>query len=76
MPNNKCEYCGGSQIINGLTVSAFGSHDAGLRCKPKKESFLRWLERNKRETLFAELCTSCGTVKRLYVKDPKRDWVV
>jgi hypothetical protein len=25
---------------------------------------------------FADLCTSCGTVKRLYVKDPKRDWVV
>jgi hypothetical protein len=34
------------------------------------------LERHKRETLFADLCTSCGTVKRLYVKDPKRDWVV
>ena len=33
-------------------------------------------EREKRETLFADLCTSCGTVKRLYVKDPKRDWVV
>ena len=30
----------------------------------------------KREALFADLCTSCGTVKRLYVKDPKRDWVV
>ena len=25
---------------------------------------------------FADLCTSCGTVKRLYVKDPQRDWVV
>ena len=49
----------------------------GLLCKAKKKRFFGWSwEREKRETLFADLCTSCGTVKRLYVKDPKRDWVV
>ena len=42
----------------------------------KRKAFSNGLEREKRETLFADLCTSCGTVKRLYVKDPKRDWVV
>jgi hypothetical protein len=44
--------------------------------KRKRKGFFKWSEREKRETLFADLCTSCGTVKRLYVKDPKRDWVV
>ena len=80
MPKDTCEYCGGSQLINGLLVSASGgSGDVrpGLLCKAKKKRFLGWsLERDKREPLFADLCTSCGTVKRLYVKDPKRDWVL
>ena len=84
MPNNTCEHCGGSQLISGLTVSASGgSGDVrpGLLCKEKEKekgffNFFKWSAREKRETLFADLCTSCGTVKRLYVKDPKRDWVV
>src|ERR1022692_2953963 len=79
MPNNTCEHCGGSQLISGLTVTASGGGGdvrPGLRCKAKEKGFFRWLERHKRETLFADLCTSGGTVKRLYVKAPKRDWVV
>src|SRR5271163_416296 len=79
MPNNTCEHCGGSQLISGLTVSASGGGGdvrPGLICKEKEKGFFKRSEREKRETLFADLCTSCGTVKRLYVKDPKRDWVV
>ena len=82
MPNNTCEHCGGSQLISGLTVSASGGGGdvrPGLLCKAKEKGFfkgfLKW-SRGKRETLFADLCTSCGTVKRFYVNDPKRDWVV
>ena len=79
MPNNTCEHCGGPQLISGLTVSASGGGGdvrPGLLCKEKEKGFFKRSEREKRETLFADLCTSCGTVKRLYVKDPKRDWVV
>jgi hypothetical protein len=79
MPKNTCEHCGSSQLISGLTVSASGGGGdvrPGLLCKEKEKRFFKWSEREKRETLFADLCTSCGTVKRLYVKDPKRDWVV
>ena len=80
MPNNTCEHCGGSQLISGLTVSASGGGGdvrPGLLCKAKKKRLFGWSwAREQRETLFADLCTSCGTVKRLYVKDPKRDWVV
>jgi len=80
MPNNTCEHCGASQLISGLTVSASGGGGdvrPGLLCKPKKKGlFGRSWEKEKRETLFADLCTSCGTVQRLYVKDPKREWVV
>ena len=67
MPNNTCEHCGGSQLISGLTVSASGGGGdvrPGLLCKEKEKGFFKWSEREK------------GTVKRLYVKDPKRDWVV
>jgi len=77
MPNNTCEHCGGSQLISGLTVSASGGGGdvrPGLLCKEKEKGFFKPSERGKREGLFADLCTSCGTVKRLYVKDPKRDW--
>ena len=89
MSNNTCEHCGGSQLIGGLILSASGGGGdvrPGLRCKVKKKSysanwrsllsFFKWSSREKRETLFADLCTSCGTVKRFYVKDPKRDWVI
>src|ERR1700733_2961799 len=76
MPNNTCEHCGSSQLISGLTVAASGGRGdvrPGLLCNAKEKSFFKRTEREKRETLFADLCTSCGTVKRLYVKDPKRD---
>jgi len=79
MPTNTCEHCGSSQLISGLTVSASGGGGdvrPGLRCKPKDKGFFRFTEKDKRETLFADLCSSCGTVKRFYVKDPNRDWVV
>jgi hypothetical protein len=80
MPDNTCEHCGGSQLISGLTVSASGGGGdvrPGLLCKPKKKRLFGWSwEREERETIFADLCTSCGTVKRLYVKDPNREWVV
>ena len=62
---------GGSQLISGLTVSASGGGGdvrPGLLCKEKEKGLFKWSEREKRETLFADLCASCGTVKRLYVK--------
>src|ERR1035441_9357831 len=70
MPNNTCEHCGGSQLISGLIVSASGGGGdvrPGLLCKEKEKGFFKRSERGKRESLFADLCTSCGTVKRLYV---------
>lgn len=78
MPNHTCEHCGGSQLISGLIVSASGGGGGdvrpGLLCKEKEKGFFKRSEREKRESLFADLYTSCGNVKRLYVKDPKRDW--
>jgi hypothetical protein len=79
MPNAICEHCGSSELISGLTVAASGGGGdvrPGLLCKPKETGLFEGSEKGKRETLFADLCTSCGTVKRFYVKDPKRDWVV
>jgi len=79
MPKNTCEHCGGSQLIGGLLVTASGGGGdvrPGLLCREKEKGFFKLSARDKREALFADLCTSCGTVQRLYVKDPKRDWVV
>jgi hypothetical protein len=79
MRDNTCEHCGSSQLICGLTFSASGGGGdvhPGLLCRAKERGFFKRTERAKREALFADLCISCGTVKRLYVKDAKRDWVV
>jgi hypothetical protein len=69
-------------VHNSSAVSLFlllvvvATYVRASSAKRKRKDFSNDPKGGKRESLFADLCTSCGTVKRLYVKDPKRDWVV
>ena len=64
----RCPFCSGSDIATGLEfslgkeVGPFGlTYNAGLVFKGS-------------EKVHADLCNSCGTVVRLFVKNAKRDW--
>ncbi len=65
-----CFYCGGSDIVSGLTVDQ--TADAGQIGLAYKA----WRLLQGTERLYADMCPSCGTVLRLYVKHPNRDWIV
>jgi hypothetical protein len=64
-----CPHCGGGDLISGLTmnqgveVGAFGPvyRAAGIF--------------RGTEALYMDLCRSCGTVARFYVKRTDRNWV-
>ncbi len=65
-----CLYCGSSDIMLGLILdqTADPGH-IGLQYKT-------WKILRTTEPLRADVCRSCGTVFRFYVKERGRDWVV
>ena len=63
-----CPHCGSSDVITGLKVNQSAEVGAiGLAYKA-------WGPLVGSEQLLADLCRACGTVVRLYVKDPRREW--
>jgi len=64
-----CFYCGQADIAAGLHVDQ--TADAGQIGLAYKA----WKVLEGTERFYADLCRSCGTVLRLYVKEPKRNWV-
>ena len=64
----KCPACGGNDLIRGLEMhQGVEVGTFGIRYKTAK-IFMGT------EQLKAELCRSCGTVVRLYVKETNRNW--
>ena len=57
----KCPFCGGENFIE-TKVNSYGS------------SYLRPLKKKglRSATLFATVCTDCGSVVRTYVRSPKK----
>jgi len=65
----KCPSCGGSDLIRGLEMNqGVEVGTFGFRYRTAK-IFVGT------EKLNAELCRSCGTVVRFYVKETNRNWV-
>jgi hypothetical protein len=69
MPQEKCPYCGGSEIIANIEIKKTAeSGDIGLSFKPGI-IFLSV------EPFLADLCKGCGTITRLHVKNTDQKWI-
>jgi hypothetical protein len=64
----RCPHCGGSDIIVGACV--IQNAEVGTIGLAYKKSIFTTAEQ-----LHADLCKSCGTVVRLFVKNADRKWV-
>jgi len=64
----KCPRCGGQNIAQGVRVNQ--TAEAGNIGLAYKMKFLLI----GTETLYADVCTVCGTIIRFFVKKPDREW--
>ncbi|HAU28882.1 MAG TPA: hypothetical protein DCW68_02075 [Rhodospirillaceae bacterium] len=70
MSETTCPHCGKNTITQSIPMSQSAEvQRIGLRFKA------RFMMRGTEEIL-ADLCTSCGTIIRLFVKEPQRNWDV
>lgn len=65
-----CFYCGGTGIVTGLHVHQTTTEPGGVGL-----AYKAWKVVWSAEELYADLCPSCGTVLRFYVKERNRDWI-
>jgi hypothetical protein len=66
---SRCPQCGGGDVVKGLKLNQ--TADEGWIGLAYKALAILWVT----EPLQADLCRTCGTVVRLFVKDPTRKWV-
>ena len=66
-----CKECNLEKIINLKVYGSGNSSGVGFVHKPNPDSFFGGIDL---EFLYAELCESCGTVNRFYVKNFNRHW--
>jgi len=73
-PTPACAYCGHTDFERGIELGQT-AEAARIGLKFKASSFLGGaLSLMGNEPLFADLCLTCGTVARLYVKETRRQW--
>jgi hypothetical protein len=65
----KCPHCGGFDLVRAVKLSQPAEAGSiGLR-------YWRWLIFGGTETLYVDLCKTCGSVARLYVHEVERHWI-
>ena len=67
-----CPHCGSDDLVNGLPV--VGSPDVGGIGIKYKSGTLLGTTTTRYEPLLLDLCNSCGTVVRFFVKNVERNW--
>ena len=65
----RCPHCGGNNVVIGLKLNQ--NADAGRIGLPYRTAAIFI----GTEPLHADLCRTCGSVVRLFVKETKRNWV-
>ncbi|MFA5189268.1 MAG: hypothetical protein WC740_01000 [Verrucomicrobiia bacterium] len=65
----KCPDCGSTDVIAGVKISM--TAEVGSIGLSYKANMLL----HGTEALCADMCQACGTVIRLYVKNPRRKWI-
>lgn len=68
MSEDKCSFCGDVNIVRGIRVSQ--TAEVGAIGLSHQTSFVF----TGTEPLVADLCSACGTVIRLRVRNAKRKW--
>ncbi len=64
-----CPDCGNTDIIAGIAVSQTAvSGEIGL-------SYKSFGVLTASAPMFADLCSDCGTIVRIYVRDTKKPWI-
>jgi hypothetical protein len=64
-----CPFCGGTSIAKTLQLNQ--NAEVGRIGLPYRVAGIF----TGTEALHADLCETCGTVLRLFVKEPKRNWI-
>ncbi len=67
--STRCPYCGGSAIISSLTLNQ-GIEVGSFGIRYKAAAIF-----TATEPLHVDLCQSCGSVVRFFVKDVNRRWI-
>jgi hypothetical protein len=68
MSQEKCPYCGGSEIVANIRIEP-GIGKLGLRFKTAMIFVAT-------EPILADLCSGCGSITRFHVKNADRKWMV
>jgi len=63
-----CPYCGSANVVTGLNMNQ------NIEVGPFGLVYAAAGIFRGTELLYADLCRSCGTVTRLYVKNTNRNW--
>jgi hypothetical protein len=73
-PKPPCPHCGGTDLARGVSVALSNeTGSVGLRYRASGEFLGLYVTGT--EPLRATVCRECGTIVRLSVKEPDRDWV-
>ncbi len=67
--NERCPHCDGGDILTGVKIGQ-NAEVGRIGLVYKTAAIFQGAEQ-----LFGDLCQTCGTVMRFYVKDPNRNWV-
>lgn len=67
--NARCPHCGSGDIVTGLTLNQ--NAEVGRIGLAYKAAVIFV----QAEQVYADLCHSCGTVIRFFVKEPNRNWI-
>ena len=71
-PRRVCPHCGGDDITKGLRLfGSTGGQDIGIKCAA---GGILGILAFDAEPLRVDLCNSCGSVTRIYVKRTERKW--
>jgi hypothetical protein len=65
MENRICPHCQGSDIVTGVGTSTYVTFTAPALFGTKS---------NNGEPIVADLCKTCGTLIRLFVRDADHEW--
>ena len=73
MAQQRCVHCGSEKITHDVKVHCDNGDNFPPRAhyrNPKKSVLRPYLD----EYFYADMCNECGTVVRLYVRQPHDDW--